>query len=148
MAKRALMILLICTFLITSCEKPKEEITLNPEDFEIREAKWDTEIEFDCKKCDKPVCEWTLAWELTYKFNPTGWREEAVCWYIVDDKIKIKPLLGKNKIVPGVNKLFDPDLTVDCREDHKVGLCCAYTQEELLNEKYVCKDILLEKLCP
>ena len=147
MKKLVILLILACTLLIFGCEKP-ENITLSPEDFSIKEARWDPEIEFDCEKCDKPVCEWTLGWELTYQFNPTGWREEAICWYYINNKVKVRPILGKNKIVAGINKLFDPDLKVDCRSDHKVGLCCAYTQEELLNDKYICKDVLLEALCP
>lgn len=148
MKKLVSLLILACTLLIFGCEKPKEGVILSSEDFSIKEAKWDPEIEFDCEKCDKPVCEWTLGWELTYQFNPTGWREEAICWYYINNKVKVRPILSKNKIVAGVNNLFDPDLKVDCRSDHKVGLCCAYTQEELLNDKYICKDVLLEALCP
>jgi len=147
MNKLGILLIIFLMFLVFGCEKT-EYTPLGPEDFSIKEARWDVEIEFDCQKCDKPVCEWDLGWELTYQFNPKGNREEAVCWYYVDGKIKVKAILDKNKIKIGKKRLFDPDLKSDCRYDHKVGLCCAYTQEELLNDKYVCKDVLLEALCP
>lgn len=143
---KKLVLLLLLLFVIAGCKEKKS--VLNPEDFEIRSASWDSEIEFDCGKCDKPVCMWEMAWELEYMFNPGNGEDEALCWYYVDNKVEIKPIFQRNKMKIGVGRISDPDLLVDCWEGHKVGLCCAYTVDELLDDNYVCKDVLLEALCP
>ncbi|MDP2908971.1 MAG: hypothetical protein Q8N77_04160 [Nanoarchaeota archaeon] len=138
--------LLTLLVMIAGCEKP--EAILNQGDFETEEPRWDAELEFDCEKCDKPVCKWEMAYELKYSFNPRNGREEAVCWYYINGKVKVRPIFEKNKITVGTNKISDPNILLDCRKDHIVGLCCAYTIEELLKDKYVCKDVLLKALCP
>lgn len=142
--KEQLFLLFFLFMLIVGCEKAD---ILSPEDFEINEANWDPEIEIDCEKCDKPICHWNIAWELRYIFDPKNGKEKAVCWYYINDKVKIEPIFEKNKMIIGSEKLSDPNLLLDCWEDHEVGLCCAYTVEELLSDKYVCKDVFLEALC-
>lgn len=143
---KRIIFLLALLIIIAGCEKP--EAVLSPENFEIEEARWDAEMEFDCEKCDKPVCEWEMAYELKYIFNPINGREEAVCWHYINGKVKVKPIFEKNRLTVGTNKISDPDILLDCREDHMVGLCCAYTIEKLLKDEYVCKDVLLKELCP
>lgn len=143
--KKWFFLLLVCVVLIIGCKKL--DVSLSQDDFEIKGANWDAEIEFDCKKCDKPVCEWRLAWELEYQFNPSD-DKGAVCWYQIDNKVKVKQIFEKNKMFKGTNKISDPDLTLDCRGNYKVGLCCAHTVDELLKDKYICKDTMLKALCP